>query len=469
MPPHDGQIAGNREEENPPPHSVHLAVRGASSITNVGAHPNSRVEATPNASVRASGMMPVMHPTLTRTHVGVTAGCALRVSATIRAIWTAMVISCIGPSGLEAEPALLRGFDLPLLTHAGPGEIVWRNPAGLARTPGVRLFVRVDLPRADQPLRFRSAGGATPLGFGLPLFCTADIPPIARLTGVDSTLAAALVAVESGFNPRAVSPTGARGLTQLTSRTARSLGVYNRHWPGWNLWGGLTYLAELRRRFGDDDLALAAYNVGPGTVQRKGRAILSDPAVASYVASVSRLRKAYATRYPSRCVHGGNGLAVAYAESAASRIGVVGWGVDLHAFLEVGASVAVWQEGDSTRGASGLAGARAYVLDPVLVAGTYRWDDRTWEVGALLALSRERVLLAAERDREGSLVVGLKVALPLSVWIETKATRELAMVAASIETPKLAFAAAHVASLSRKGAGTMRQSLSVSLGRLPSL
>ncbi|MBN1426596.1 transglycosylase SLT domain-containing protein [Candidatus Fermentibacteria bacterium] len=389
---------------------------------------------------------------------------------TIRAMFTAIVISCTVPTSLRAGPSFFGDMlDFPLLAQSGPGDIVWRNPASLARAAGTRGWARGVLPHSGEDFAFRSIGVSMPLGHGLPVFCSSSIPAVARATGIDSALAAALVAAESGFNPRAVSVTGARGLTQLTSRTARSLGVYNRHWPQWNLWGGLTYLAQMRRLFGDDELALAAYNVGPGAVQRKGRAVLQEPAVASYVATIFRLRKAYATRYPTRCTHGGNGIAVAFADSAGQSAGVMGWGIDVQSFLEFGAGWAMWQAKDSTV-SNPLIGTRIYLLDPLIVAGTYHPADGAWELGVLLALQGERVLLGCERDREAEVVAGMKVGLPLNIWVEAKARRRTAAVGATIETHHFTAGFSHVASVSKhRGAETLRQSLFVSFGRAPAL
>jgi soluble lytic murein transglycosylase-like protein len=97
------------------------------------------------------------------------------------------------------------------------------------------------------------------------------ISQIAGETGLDPKLLHALVIVESAYDPSAVSPVGARGLTQLMPGTARELGVTNAFDIEQNLRAGARYLAIQIGRFGDLRLALAAYNSGPGRVARLGR------------------------------------------------------------------------------------------------------------------------------------------------------------------------------------------------------
>lgn len=87
--------------------------------------------------------------------------------------------------------------------------------------------------------------------------------------GVDPRLLAALVWAESAFQPQARSSAGAIGLTQLMPGTARGLGVDPTD-PLQNLEGGARYLARQLAGFGSPALALAAYNAGPGAVQRYG-------------------------------------------------------------------------------------------------------------------------------------------------------------------------------------------------------
>ena len=99
----------------------------------------------------------------------------------------------------------------------------------------------------------------------------AEINAAAQSNGIDPALLKGLVSQESGFNPNAHSGAGAVGLTQLMPATASALGVTNPLDPAQSLQGGAKYLREQLDRFGGDEkLALAAYNAGPGAVQKFG-------------------------------------------------------------------------------------------------------------------------------------------------------------------------------------------------------
>jgi soluble lytic murein transglycosylase-like protein len=89
----------------------------------------------------------------------------------------------------------------------------------------------------------------------------------ARRYGIPEDLFLRLVQQESGWNPRARSHKGATGLAQLMPGTAAKLGV-NPHDPVQNLQGGARYLRMMYNQFGNWHLALAAYNAGPGAVQK---------------------------------------------------------------------------------------------------------------------------------------------------------------------------------------------------------
>lgn len=92
-----------------------------------------------------------------------------------------------------------------------------------------------------------------------------------RRTGVPASLLVATAYEESRMDPGALSGAGARGLLQLMPSTAREVGLEGDE-PGANVLAGARYLRRLLDRFGDVELALAAYNAGPTAIERAGHA-----------------------------------------------------------------------------------------------------------------------------------------------------------------------------------------------------
>jgi soluble lytic murein transglycosylase-like protein len=123
---------------------------------------------------------------------------------------------------------------------------------------------------------------------------TEVIHSAARANGLSEELVRAVIHAESAFNPSAVSPKGARGLMQLMPALAREFGVRNSFDPYENIQAGCRFLAMLLRKYsGDLRLSLAAYNAGPGAVD-KYKGIPPYAETRDYVEKVLALRTRYA-------------------------------------------------------------------------------------------------------------------------------------------------------------------------------
>ena len=135
----------------------------------------------------------------------------------------------------------------------------------------------------------------------------------AKTTGVDEELLKAVITVESNYNARAVSPRGAVGLMQLTPVTADRYGTpQERHTPAaqrmldarTNVLTGARMLADLTRRYGGIDIALAAWNAGEGTVRKAGGQMPDIAETEAHVHMVLELYWALLQRKLPRHAHG---------------------------------------------------------------------------------------------------------------------------------------------------------------------
>lgn len=126
----------------------------------------------------------------------------------------------------------------------------------------------------------------------------------ASLTEVDSTLIQSVIRAESSGDHKAISPAGAKGLMQLIDSTAAQYGVKEVFDPGANILAGSRYLADLLKRFGDLPLALAAYNAGPGNVDKYG----GIPPFAETRAYVDKVMRLYNEAKPANAVREAKGV-----------------------------------------------------------------------------------------------------------------------------------------------------------------
>lgn len=114
------------------------------------------------------------------------------------------------------------------------------------------------------------------------------VEEVAKQVGIDYVLLDALILVESGYDPNAVSVKGAVGLTQLMPATVTAEGVEDPRDPRQNLMGGAAHLARLLQEFDELDLALAAYNAGE-TAVRRANGIPNYPETINYVRTIKSL------------------------------------------------------------------------------------------------------------------------------------------------------------------------------------
>ncbi len=168
------------------------------------------------------------------------------------------------------------GFEL--VTHG-----VWRSPEAPLPSVGISSDVVSGTPRATS-----RQGSKRPQSAASNFRRAAYLPHVYAAEaqyGLPTGLLDALIWTESRYNPFAISGAGAAGLGQLMPKTARELGVANRFDPRANLWAAARYLRQMLDKFGMVHLAIAAYNAGPGAVERAGGIPLNGE-TPSYVRNV---------------------------------------------------------------------------------------------------------------------------------------------------------------------------------------
>jgi soluble lytic murein transglycosylase-like protein len=164
----------------------------------------------------------------------------------------------------------------------GNGHLVVSNrPKGEGDSPAPAAYV---VPQAES---FRAT---RPVDQSKSALYDDLIQQYARQNSVRTDLVRAVVQVESGYNVWAQSPKGALGLMQLMPTTIQQFGVRNPFNPLENIRAGVAYLRQLLDRYANNEvLALAAYNAGPGAVDRHGQAVPPYKETRDYVSKVNKL------------------------------------------------------------------------------------------------------------------------------------------------------------------------------------
>jgi soluble lytic murein transglycosylase-like protein len=175
-------------------------------------------------------------------------------------------------AGTQAQPVLFQFRDVDGVVHLANHRLDDRYQ------PLLLSSSRTAQPHADPDTVTRPArvSALTPL-----------VEAAAAEHGLDAKLLHAIIEVESGYDPTAVSPKGAIGLMQIMPATGMRFGASDLYDPGQNLTAGARYLKTLLTRFGGDlSLSIAAYNAGEGAVARYRNTVPPFAETRDYVTKV---------------------------------------------------------------------------------------------------------------------------------------------------------------------------------------
>jgi soluble lytic murein transglycosylase-like protein len=199
-----------------------------------------------------------------------------------------LTIDSCKPARLTNRKVYICFIRTVLMLAASPLIVAETAAPPAAVAPARHVFVvRVDS-RTGKLVRRELAPPARPTAAKTaPPAISAMVDQSARAHDVDPLLIHSVIQVESNYDAQAVSPKGAEGLMQLTPPTARMLGVSNTFDPRENIEAGVRYLKYLQDLYRDDRLALAAYNAGPGAVDRF-KAVPPYPETQKYVDKVGQ-------------------------------------------------------------------------------------------------------------------------------------------------------------------------------------
>ena len=214
-----------------------------------------------------------LHPSdvLADTSVTVVFPTWLRTSLALRRVVTTLTLLAAGTRPIDAQIySWVDASGSLVVSNVPPGTNLGIRSYEVPESEGIRAT------RAVEPKRSRSFDDV--------------IEAHASRSGVRAGLIRAVIQVESAFNPRAVSSKGAMGLMQLMPATARQFGVSDAFDPSENVRAGVAYLRQLLDRYsGNERLALAAYNAGPGAVDRFGRSVPPFAETRNYVKRIGGL------------------------------------------------------------------------------------------------------------------------------------------------------------------------------------